>query len=224
MGDLTRDHVVWAFRLLLDREPENEHVIDAKLAPVEHASAARRVRHVRRVSGEEQGFRARERAEPRDQAARERRAAGGRSRRPRDRLEHPARPVRARRACLRALCGGPRRPRARLRGTHRPVRNPPGVVGRSVRIGARIRALRGQRRVPCPVDRGERLQGSRGARTDCRWRQSRYSSVDVRAATRSIRAARSFKRLGQRLHLDTRAARSRCTRWITTRCPGRSGS
>ncbi len=31
MGDLTRDHVVWAFRLLLDREPENEHVVDAKL-------------------------------------------------------------------------------------------------------------------------------------------------------------------------------------------------
>jgi FkbM family methyltransferase len=31
MSDLTRDHVVWAFRLLLDREPENEQVIEAKL-------------------------------------------------------------------------------------------------------------------------------------------------------------------------------------------------
>jgi FkbM family methyltransferase len=31
MSDLTRDHVVWAFRLLLDREPENEQVVQAKL-------------------------------------------------------------------------------------------------------------------------------------------------------------------------------------------------
>jgi FkbM family methyltransferase len=31
MSDLTRDHVVWAFRLLLDREPENEQVVEAKL-------------------------------------------------------------------------------------------------------------------------------------------------------------------------------------------------
>src|SRR5437588_12908355 len=29
---LTRDHVVWAYRLLLDREPENEDVIGPKLA------------------------------------------------------------------------------------------------------------------------------------------------------------------------------------------------
>src|SRR5205814_5751205 len=29
---LTREHVVWAYRLLLDREPENEQVIGAKLA------------------------------------------------------------------------------------------------------------------------------------------------------------------------------------------------
>lgn len=31
-GGLTRDHVVWAYRLLLDREPENEDVIGPKLA------------------------------------------------------------------------------------------------------------------------------------------------------------------------------------------------
>jgi len=31
-GGLTRDHVVWAYRLLLDREPENEDVIGSKLA------------------------------------------------------------------------------------------------------------------------------------------------------------------------------------------------
>ncbi len=31
-GGLTRDHVVWAYRLLLDREPENDAVIEPKLA------------------------------------------------------------------------------------------------------------------------------------------------------------------------------------------------
>src|SRR5579864_4643472 len=31
-GGLTRDHVVWAYRLLLDRDPENEDVIEPKLA------------------------------------------------------------------------------------------------------------------------------------------------------------------------------------------------
>jgi len=31
-GSLTRDHVVWAYRLLLDRDPENEDVIGPKLA------------------------------------------------------------------------------------------------------------------------------------------------------------------------------------------------
>jgi len=31
-GGLTREHVVWAYRLLLDREPENEDVIAPKLA------------------------------------------------------------------------------------------------------------------------------------------------------------------------------------------------
>src|SRR4051794_20373597 len=31
-GGLTRDHVVWAYRLLLDRDPENEEVIGPKLA------------------------------------------------------------------------------------------------------------------------------------------------------------------------------------------------
>src|SRR5688572_503278 len=31
-GGLTRDHVVWAYRLLLDRDPESEDVIAPKLA------------------------------------------------------------------------------------------------------------------------------------------------------------------------------------------------
>lgn len=31
-GGLTRDHVVWAYRLLLDRDPESEDVIEPKLA------------------------------------------------------------------------------------------------------------------------------------------------------------------------------------------------
>jgi FkbM family methyltransferase len=30
-GTLTRDHVVWAYRILLDREPENDAVVSAKL-------------------------------------------------------------------------------------------------------------------------------------------------------------------------------------------------
>src|SRR6185436_9584780 len=31
-GGLTRDHVIWAYRLLLDRDPENDDVIGPKLA------------------------------------------------------------------------------------------------------------------------------------------------------------------------------------------------
>jgi FkbM family methyltransferase len=31
-GELTREHVIWAYRLLLDRDPENEDVIGPKLA------------------------------------------------------------------------------------------------------------------------------------------------------------------------------------------------
>src|SRR6185295_20347962 len=31
-GALTREHVIWAYRLLLDREPENDAVIGPKLA------------------------------------------------------------------------------------------------------------------------------------------------------------------------------------------------
>ena len=31
-GGLTREHVIWAYRLLLDRDPENEDVIGSKLA------------------------------------------------------------------------------------------------------------------------------------------------------------------------------------------------
>src|SRR5262249_13704835 len=31
-GGLTREHVIWAYRLLLDRDPENEDVIGPKLA------------------------------------------------------------------------------------------------------------------------------------------------------------------------------------------------
>jgi FkbM family methyltransferase len=30
-NELTRDHVIWAYRLLLDREPENEFVVESKL-------------------------------------------------------------------------------------------------------------------------------------------------------------------------------------------------
>ncbi len=31
-GGLTREHVIWAYRVLLDRDPENEDVIGPKLA------------------------------------------------------------------------------------------------------------------------------------------------------------------------------------------------
>jgi len=41
-GGLTRDHVVWAYRLLLDREPESEDVIGPKLAGSRDTSELRR--------------------------------------------------------------------------------------------------------------------------------------------------------------------------------------
>src|SRR5215467_7009727 len=41
-GGLTRDHVVWAYRLLLDRDPENEEVIGPKLAGSRDTSELRR--------------------------------------------------------------------------------------------------------------------------------------------------------------------------------------
>ena len=41
-GGLTREHVVWAYRLLLDRDPENEDVIGPKLAGSRDTSELRR--------------------------------------------------------------------------------------------------------------------------------------------------------------------------------------
>jgi FkbM family methyltransferase len=41
-GGLTREHVVWAYRLMLDREPENEDVIGPKLAGSRDTSELRR--------------------------------------------------------------------------------------------------------------------------------------------------------------------------------------
>ena len=41
-GGLTREHVVWAYRLLLDREPENEDVIGPKLVGSHDTSELRR--------------------------------------------------------------------------------------------------------------------------------------------------------------------------------------
>ena len=48
-GGLTRDHVVWAYRLLLDRDPENEDVIGPKLAG---SRDTRELRHHLMTSGE----------------------------------------------------------------------------------------------------------------------------------------------------------------------------
>src|SRR5207249_2196645 len=48
-GGLTRDHVVWAYRLLLDRDPENEDVIAPKLAG---SRDTRELRHHLMTSGE----------------------------------------------------------------------------------------------------------------------------------------------------------------------------
>ena len=48
-GGLTREHVVWAYRLLLDREPENEGVIGPKLAG---SSNTRELRNHLMTSGE----------------------------------------------------------------------------------------------------------------------------------------------------------------------------
>src|SRR5258706_7175039 len=41
-GGLTREHVVWAYRLLLDRDPESEDVIGPKLAGSRDTSELRR--------------------------------------------------------------------------------------------------------------------------------------------------------------------------------------
>src|SRR5215470_19923724 len=41
-GGLTRDHVVWAYRLLLDRDPESEDAIGPKLAGSRDTSELRR--------------------------------------------------------------------------------------------------------------------------------------------------------------------------------------
>lgn len=41
-GGLTREHVIWAYRLLLDRDPENEDVIGPKLAGSRDTSELRR--------------------------------------------------------------------------------------------------------------------------------------------------------------------------------------
>jgi len=41
-GGLTRDHVVWAYRLLLDRDPESDDVIDSKLAGSANTAELRR--------------------------------------------------------------------------------------------------------------------------------------------------------------------------------------
>jgi FkbM family methyltransferase len=51
-GGLTRDHVVWAYRLLLDRDPENEDVIGPKLAG---SRDTRELRHHLMTSAEFQG-------------------------------------------------------------------------------------------------------------------------------------------------------------------------
>src|SRR5262252_1501753 len=40
-GGLTRDHVVWAYRLLLDRDPESEDVIGPKLAGSQNTAELR---------------------------------------------------------------------------------------------------------------------------------------------------------------------------------------
>src|SRR5437588_7903868 len=41
-GGLTREHVVWAYRLLLDRDPESEDVVGPKLAGSRDTSELRR--------------------------------------------------------------------------------------------------------------------------------------------------------------------------------------
>src|SRR6202008_592942 len=41
-GGLTRDHVVWAYRILLDRDPESEDVIAPKLAGSRDTAELRR--------------------------------------------------------------------------------------------------------------------------------------------------------------------------------------
>src|SRR6516164_1859998 len=69
-GGLTRDHVVWAYRLLLDRDPENDDVIGPKLAGSRHTRAAPPPDDVGRVPGQEPRLCAHERPDGDHQGAR----------------------------------------------------------------------------------------------------------------------------------------------------------
>ena len=70
-GGLTRDHVVWAYRLLLDRDPESEDAIGPKLAGSRDTRDLRQTSDdLGRVPGEESRLRAQQRPDGRDQGAR----------------------------------------------------------------------------------------------------------------------------------------------------------
>ncbi len=115
---LTREHVVWAYRLLLDRDPENEDVIGPKLAGSRDTTE---LRHHLITSAEfqtEEPAISRTRTIGRSSSrARAWRAPVRRSLRSRDRTQHRARPLRSRRSRVRAKRAAARRYGDR-RGAH----------------------------------------------------------------------------------------------------------
>ena len=109
-GGLTREHVVWAYRLLLDRDPENEDVIGPKLAG---SRDTRELRHHLMTSAEFQE-KNRDYAHTNDRTMVIKeldgpaRAAVRRSVGPRHRSQHPSRALRSRTRSR--SCGGMLKP------------------------------------------------------------------------------------------------------------------
>ena len=145
-GGLTREHVVWAYRLLLDRDPENEDVIGPKLAGSRNTAE---LRHHLITSAEyqrqESRLRAHQRSDARHQGARRRRAAVHRSVGPRHRPEHPARPVRTGRNPVRAEPAEAGRHGHRRRRAHRILHDAHGGRGGTGGQRVRLRAVRRER-------------------------------------------------------------------------------
>ena len=160
---LTRDHVVWAYRLLLDRDPENEDVIGPKLAGSrDTGGAAPPPDDLGGVPGEEPRLRAHQRSDDRHQGARARRAPVRRSLRSRDRPEHRPRPLRGGRgprSC--AACSKPG-DTAIDAGAHIGffTMQMAAMVG-ARRTRPRVRTVRRQRGSARAIDSRERVRRSR---------------------------------------------------------------
>ena len=161
-GRSTREHVVWAYRLLLDRDPENEDVIGPKLAGSRDTAE---LRHHLITSAE---FREKnpDFAHTNDPTLVIKEIAPGvaavhRPVRSRHRPEHPARPVRAGRNPLRARAAEARRHRDRCRRAHRLLHDADGGGGRRRAVASTPSSRSTQRRSARAIDRRERFRRSR---------------------------------------------------------------